>query len=164
MVTKSKGQWLIGKTKVQWWNQSAVTSGENVDGSVLCLSYFQVFTLYIARRSGYWGGPPLRFILLQQLSDKFFNCLLWHATLMARLSYQINSLWEFVINAELISGKIHVFQCRVSERQRENKCKKMVSLKYFLLKATSFRTVLLGHLWGGTSSVFFPIHCWPILL
>ena len=30
----------------------------------------------------------------------------------------------------------------------------MVSLNYFLLKVTSFRTVLLDHLWGRTSSVF----------
>ena len=56
MVIKSKGQLTHRKTKVQWWNQSAAMSGENAEESVLRLSYFQVFTLYTARRRGYWGG------------------------------------------------------------------------------------------------------------
>lgn len=163
MVTKSKGQLTHRKTKVQWWNQSPVISGENVDGPVLCLSYFQVFTLYTARRRGYWGGPLwgsffsssclINFSIAFSDMPHWWPVCLTKSTVSESLSKMLSSL-----AARSMSSNA------VSERQRENKCKKIISLKYFLLKVTSFRTVLLGHLWGGTISVFFPIHCWPILL
>lgn len=132
MVTKSKGQLTHRKTKVQWWNQSPVISGENVDGPVLHLNYFQVFTLYTARRRGYWGGP---------LWGSFFSssCLINFSIAFSDMPHW----WPVCLTKSTVSESLSKMLSSLAARSMSSNAESLrdrekINVKRWFLESTSF--------------------------